>query len=434
MAALRAMYGLPIKSKSFLRGATGRSRFPSSGFREALFLTGRRSGKSRISSVIGAYEAAISGRWNRLSRGEIGLVTVTSPTRVQSRIVRAYMRALFDSTPMLKAQVAKDTKDGFLLRNGVEIQILAGDFRTVRGFTQLAVIIDEICFFGVDEESKVKSDTELIKAIRPALRTTGGPIVGISSPYAKKGYAYSTWKRDFGNEDGRALVVNCPSFDLNTTITEDDLRDEIKADPAAARSEVYAQFRDDISDYLTPEVVEAVTAFGRRELMYTKGKGYRAFVDVSGGRSDDAALAIGHLQGRTVVLDKLQRWKPPFNPYDVIGDIAQEIKRFEITKVTGDNYAAEFVAQAFTNHGLRYIKSPKPKGQLYIELLPRINSCEIELLDNEKLRDQLCNLERRTRAGGKDIIDHPQGGHDDLANAVAGVADTLATGTRIGAL
>jgi hypothetical protein len=28
--------------------------------------------------------------------------------------------------------------------------------------------------------------------------------------------------------------------------------------------------------------------------------------------------------------------------------------------------------------------------------------------------------ERRTSRGGRDSIDHPQGGHDDIANAVAG--------------
>jgi hypothetical protein len=33
---------------------------------------------------------------------------------------------------------------------------------------------------------------------------------------------------------------------------------------------------------------------------------------------------------------------------------------------------------------------------------------------------QLCSLERRTTRGGRDSIDHPPSGHDDLANAVAG--------------
>ena len=33
---------------------------------------------------------------------------------------------------------------------------------------------------------------------------------------------------------------------------------------------------------------------------------------------------------------------------------------------------------------------------------------------------QLSTLERRTGRGGKDSIDHPPGGHDDVANVAAG--------------
>ena len=35
-------------------------------------------------------------------------------------------------------------------------------------------------------------------------------------------------------------------------------------------------------------------------------------------------------------------------------------------------------------------------------------------------------MERRTRSAGRDLVDHPPKGHDDLANAVAGVCSLLA--------
>jgi hypothetical protein len=44
----------------------------------------------------------------------------------------------------------------------------------------------------------------------------------------------------------------------------------------------------------------------------------------------------------------------------------------------------------------------------------------VDLLDNARLIAQLVQLERRTARGGRDSIDHPAGGHDDLANAAAG--------------
>jgi hypothetical protein len=112
------------------------------------------------------------------------------------------------------------------------------------------------------------------------------------------------------------------------------------------------------------------------------------------------------------------------------------LARYRVDRVIGDNYSAEWVKQAFESRGVRYEKATtnpwsnnptakvaKNKSQLYLELLPRLCSGEIELLDNEVLISQLANLERRTRSGGRDIIDHVPGSHDDVANVGAGVAD-----------
>jgi hypothetical protein len=57
---------------------------------------------------------------------------------------------------------------------------------------------------------------------------------------------------------------------------------------------------------------------------------------------------------------------------------------------------------------------------VYVDLLPLLNSAAVALLDHDRLMMQFISLERRTARGGKDSIDHPRGGHDDLANSVAG--------------
>jgi hypothetical protein len=48
-----------------------------------------------------------------------------------------------------------------------------------------------------------------------------------------------------------------------------------------------------------------------------------------------------------------------------------------------------------------------------------LNSKRVELLELAAITGQLCSLERQT-GRGRDIIDHPVGGHDDIINAVAG--------------
>ena len=71
-------------------------------------------------------------------------------------------------------------------------------------------------------------------------------------------------------------------------------------------------------------------------------------------------------------------------------------------------------------------------GRQYRDLLPLINSGACDLLDSDKMKAQLVSLERRIARGGKDSIDHPPGGHDDIANAAAGVlvACLLSPGVR----
>jgi hypothetical protein len=61
-----------------------------------------------------------------------------------------------------------------------------------------------------------------------------------------------------------------------------------------------------------------------------------------------------------------------------------------------------------------------PRATSISLFLPLLNSGRVDLLDNPTLITQLCSLERRTARGGRDSIDHAPGGHDDVANAVAG--------------
>jgi hypothetical protein len=425
LVALMYLYRLPIKKPKnleLIKKITGRNPLlQNKEFTTALFLVGRRSGKSKIASVVAAFEAALSGRERLLSRGEIGMVSVISPTRLQSQVIKKYIRAAFE-TDLLKAEIVQEDSYGFELSNGVRIQTLVGDFRSVRGFTQLAVVIDECCFMGLTEESKVKNDSELIQAIRPALSTTGGKLLAISTKYAKKGWAYRTWKTNYGNDNGRILVVDAESKLMNPTLRQEIIDEALAEDVVAGRTEFLNEWRDDICDFLPIEVIEQVVIKGRIELLPNSNERYFAFCDVSGGRVDSSALAIGHRKGRKTVVDFVKEYKPPHNPYEVVSSMCGECRRFSIRQIVGDNYSAEFVKQAFEGNGIRYKKCEFPKSQIYVELIPKICSGEIELLDNEKIIGQLAGLERRTRSGGRDVVDHGFGRHDDVANACAGLA------------
>ena len=125
-------------------------------------------------------------------------MAVVAP-RTQARIVHGYVRGIF-AVPLLQGEVVAETTTGFELRNGVRIEILTGEHRAIRGYTLLACVIDETAFFALSEESRIKSDTELVRAVTPGLATTGGRLIAISSPYARKGWCFRTHEKSFGND------------------------------------------------------------------------------------------------------------------------------------------------------------------------------------------------------------------------------------------
>jgi hypothetical protein len=157
---------------------------------------------------------------------------------------------------------------------------------------------------------------------------------------------------------------------------------------------------------------------------------YIAFTDPSGGSSDAMTLAIAHKEGDTAILDAVREVRPPFSPEAVVDEFATLLRAFRVTRVYGDFYAGQWPGDRFRAAGINYVTADRTKSQLFLDLVPLLNSRSIDLLDNERLMSQLTGLERRTTRGGRDLIGHRPGSHDDLANAVAG-AVVLAADSKL---
>ena len=133
-------------------------------------------------------------------------------------------------------------------------------------------------------------------------------------------------------------------------------------------------------------------------------------------------LAIAHLDRQTkrVVVDAVRERRPPFSPDQVAKEFTELLRSYRVRTVTGDRYGGEWPRERFRAHGIAYALAEKPKSDIYGALLPLLNAGRAELLDLPRLAAQLVGLERRTARSGRDSIDHAPGGHDDIANAVAG--------------
>jgi hypothetical protein len=156
------------------------------------------------------------------------------------------------------------------------------------------------------------------------------------------------------------------------------------------------------------------------ELPTVVGVEYFAFADPSGGSADSMTLAIAHNSSGAAVLDAVREVRPPFSPESVVIEFADLLKAYGLTSVMDDRYAGEWPRERFREHGVTYEISEKSKSDIYRDLLPTLNSRQLELLDIPRLHSQFVGLERRTARSGKDSIDHAPGSHDDLANAAAG--------------
>jgi hypothetical protein len=193
-----------------------------------------------------------------------------------------------------------------------------------------------------------------------------GPLIAISSPYARKGELWTTFKRYYGAQgDPLILVAHAASRDMNPTLRQADIDREMDRDPAAGLA-----FRTDISAFVSQEVIDGCVARGVFELPPAADVSYLGFVDPSGGASDAMTLAIAHRVGDMVILDAAREIQPPFNPDAATTEFSTLLKAYGVGKVIGDRYAGEGVRVPFRRNSVDYQLSEAPKSDIYRDKLP----------------------------------------------------------------
>jgi hypothetical protein len=419
---------LTAAERVLFQGLTGRPEEPRERVEELWVVAGRRGGKTRAAATLAVYMAALVDYKDCLSPGERGIVLLLGQNTKQAQVAFHYCGAAFEDVPLLTDLVRNVTTDTISLSNGIDLEIRAASFRGLRGVTAVAVIGDEASFWRTDELS-ANADTEILNAVRPALATTGGPLIVIGTPYAKQGAVYETWRAHYGAAgDPRILVAQGASRDFNPSLRQSVVDRALERDAQVASAEYLGQFRGDLEIFVSREAVEACISRGVLERAPATGVAYKAFVDPSGGSSDSMTLAIAHREKDVIVLDCVRERPSPFSPEAVVAEFVDTVRRYHVGTVYGDRYGGEWPRERFKKIGIEYFSSDKPKSDLYLAALSLIMSGKVDLLDDQRLIGQLCGLERRTGRTGKDSVDHRPGARDDVANAVCGVAHLLRGG------
>src|SRR5262245_32543652 len=364
---LLAAMGEPLQPDELaaFKQFTGRATAPSNRVDELWCCVGRRGGKSRAMAALAVYLAGLCDYSDKLSPGERGVVLLLAPDMKQAKVLLDYAEGTLESTPIMKQLLQSRTAETLTLTTGITLEVRSASFRRIRGVTCVAVLADECAFWMSDESAN--PDVEILNAARPALATTQGPLIAISSPYARRGALWETYRKHFkADGDPTILVAQGTTRDFNPDLPQSIVDKAMDRDPAAASAEYMAQFRTDVEGFLTREAVEACVRFGVRERPPERKHSYVAFVDPSGGSSDAMTLAIAHKEGETEILDVIRERKPPFSPEAVVEEFASLIKSYRCSKVFGDRYAGEWPREQFQKRGI-YYETPTSRSRTSIE-------------------------------------------------------------------
>lgn len=260
----------------------------------------------------------------------------------------------------------------------------------------------------------------------------------ISSVHRRAGLLHDKYAKHFGKDDDDTLVVLGTALQFNPTLDATEIDRQVRLDPEKAGAEYLSCWRDDLTNFLDRQLVEAAIDTGVAARPPQSKTSYIAFTDPSGGRGDAFTAAIGHRESPNVcIIDALYEKRAPFESDQTIDEVAFLLKSYHCNAVMGDDYGADLTVAAFRRRGIQYNnlklndaehrQGRQSRSEIYLNATGLFTAGRVRLLDNPRLVHQLISLERRAaRSSGHDIVDHPAGGHDDLANAACGCLVGLA--------
>src|SRR3954469_9845129 len=160
--------------------------------RDILLLASRQAGKSTVSGLMALHQAVYRPG---------SLVLVVSPSERQSKRLLRTVRRHYGAV----RAIAPAVTEGQLtleLRNGSEVHALPGKEGTIRGFSDVDLLL-------IDEAARV--DDALYAAIRPMLALSKGKLIALSTPFGRRGFFYREWAEGGPSwHRARVTAYDCP--------------------------------------------------------------------------------------------------------------------------------------------------------------------------------------------------------------------------------
>jgi hypothetical protein len=233
---------------------------------------------------------------------------------------------------------------------------------------------------------------------------------------------FQEWKRHWGSNHGRTLIWSASTMDMNSTFDAEKIEWDMERDPVRYATEYGTSWREDLASLLSAKEVSSVMTL--ESALPVAARAYTIFADLSGGRSDSAALCICHRERGKILMDDFLEVEAPFNPSEVVSVFAELAKLFSTRTIWADRYAAEWATESFRNVGIELRASLLPKSGLFLNFASLVKAGKVALINSDRLLNQLTALDRRTGQAGKDVVEKIPGSRDDVANVTAGAVVT----------
>lgn len=416
---------------------------------------GRRSGKSTtIGAGLAIYYATQFDYIPYLGTSPHATIPIISPTKEQAGEVFASIKNFFLRSPLLfqkfldgKVDAIQDeySEDDLKnpqrlaggqikLNNKVIIKVMAADISKIRGMAVPFAILDEVNFFGTENNDTKNTDKAIYEALAPAtaqFQVVEGMalILKISSPNGETGLMHE----DFLNKkDPDVLHLQVPSWWANPSLPVVYLEKQKKKGMNFFNREYGAQYTAAESAYLDPKLIDAAVMRGVEKMPYQRGFRYAAAMDYA-TKNDYWALAIGHKEFVTdadqqkkerVFIDFVAYWKGSdgneLKPDEIIPEICMYLKMYGISMCIADQYAFAALKPMFAKENVllkEFASSSTSKLKFYTSLQVAVNSDGFRIVDEPMAIKHLKDLrEKRSRTAGKMRIEHAANSHDDIAD------------------
>ena len=334
---LKSSYGEPLDDEELdiFRTCTGRARYPGHRFPEVTVVAGARSGKdSRIAATTVLYESVFGGHEAHVAKGETGTIVLVAQDAKAVGVAFTYIATYLQRSPVLAGLLdGEPLTNSLRLRNGLVVQGFPCTLRSMRGYSIVCAVLDELSFFRL--EGQADSDAEIQASVRRGMiNFANARLVKVSTPYMRSGVLFDDFQRGFGQDDPDLLVWKASTTLMNPTITEARLDRERRVDPLRFSREYEAEFAEDVESFLPAAWVDAVVVPRRHELPPLPGVRYTMAADPSGGGADAFTAAVVHPEGtgasRKIVVDVCRGWSRPRGGQvdldSIVGEIASDCR------------------------------------------------------------------------------------------------------------